>query len=46
VCGGSCVCAPGNQKPCGHCLDGTETCNASGQWGACIGGTPSGDPCP
>ncbi len=38
-----CACAPGSTQPCGRdegeCVSGTQTCDASGAWGACTGGT-------
>jgi MYXO-CTERM domain-containing protein len=38
-----CACAPGAERPCGEttsigaCRPGTQTCDASGQWGGCTG---------
>ncbi len=45
-----CDCVTGATRRCGNgtgaCVRGTETCDAAGQWGACLGGTgPTGETC-
>jgi hypothetical protein len=41
VVAGTCgaLCTPDATERCGPCGDGTATCNASGSWGGCVGGT-------
>jgi hypothetical protein len=45
------ACTPGKSTTCcafaqGCGCVGDKTCNASGQWGSCIGSTPKGTQCP
>jgi hypothetical protein len=37
---GQCVaCEPASTEPCGPCNDGTSTCDKTGVWGQCVGGS-------